>query len=376
MGHSIFLVTNRDFRRGGGSGGYELRDAPNRKGARELRLFEAEPLDTQRRDWSFSLVPERPRAADFDGLDTAFLEARSSRRRLGSDLVAARLVKRLRDGGRHLVFFVHGYNTNAKDAVRRAHRLAARYDVEVVVFSWPANGGGDRFVEDVHGTASYKSDKSDARSSTEALDRALARMQGLIAEMNDGVLATVRDEVRTETPEDGEERRRRLAERLRSRVCPFNVTLVAHSMGNYLYKKMLLSSDERLSRDTVFDNVILKAADTNHACHAQWVERIRARRRIYILINQNDAALQLSTLKLGELQKTRLGNTLARQNAGGATYLDLTGYLGDQHSYFDGRDVERADAGRLEGFFEQSLRGGIAERDLPYSADTNTYRLE
>ena len=42
--------------------------------------------------------------------------------------------------------------------------------VEVVSFSWPANGGG------AWGVASYKSDKRDALNSTGALDRCIQRI--------------------------------------------------------------------------------------------------------------------------------------------------------------------------------------------------------
>lgn len=146
-------------------------------------------------------------------------------------------------------------------------------------------------------------------------------------------------------------------------------------MGNYLYKRMLLTSNERLGRKAVLDNVILKAPDTNHADHARWVERIRARRRVYITINQDDCALGLSALKVGDQQKARLGSTLGEQDAAGATYIDFTDYIGDVHSYFDPEDLGRENAAALTAFFERSLNGWVAEEGLAYRPDTNTYRI-
>jgi hypothetical protein len=370
----MFIVTNRDFRRYRNSDLYTLKDDPNPKGAKELRLFEATPRDAAGRRWDIHIIPDRPDDADFDGLDTDFIRP-WNRRRVGSDLVAARLIPRLRETGRNLVLFIHGYNTAIEDALRRARRMEQVYDVEVLVFSWPSNGGGDGALEDLHGVASYLSDKSDARESVGALDRALWRMNALLQDLNAGVFDAACEHARATKPDSRDTERRRIADYLREHACPFNITLIAHSMGNYLFKKLLTSSSERLSRSCTFDNVILKAADTNHAGHAEWVQRIRTRKRVYILINQEDSALGLSNLKVGEAQKPRLGSTIAEQNAHNAAYIDFTGTLDREHSYFDDDDVERT-VPKLEPLMHELLNGRIGHRDLRYDVDTNTYRLD
>ena len=53
-----------------------------------------------------------------------------------------------------------------RDVMDAAFDLEKRYEVEVIPFSWPANGGG------VGGKLSYLSDKRDARASAGALERA------------------------------------------------------------------------------------------------------------------------------------------------------------------------------------------------------------
>jgi len=379
MPESLFLVTNRAFRRDPDSGGYRLLDSLNPKGGKELRLFEATPKeataeDDALADWHLTMVPDRPRRADFAAHKLEPARRRRSYR--GSDLVGARVVGRLRTEGRNLLVFIHGYNNTAADALRRAWRLRERYGVEVIVFTWPANGGGDRVFERLHGKASYLSDKSDARSSTEALDRALGRLQIQLAEVNESVRAEAEREAWELHPDSRDQRRAALVRMLRARACPFRVSVLAHSMGNYLYKKTLLTSDERLSAGCILDNVILKAADTNHADHARWVERIRANRRVYVLINQDDDALRLSAMKIGDQQRPRLGNTLAEQDAAGAVYVDFTGYVGGAHSYFDEADLDREQgrAPSLTDFLGAAVNGEIAEAGLAYDPGSNTHR--
>ena len=372
---SMFVVTNRAFRRDPQTGSYVLLDNLNKKGSKELRLFEAQPEDDSLKAWRFEPVPDKVNAQHFrDANVEPFLRKTQYR---GSDLAAARIADRLQTNKQNLVFFVHGYNNTALDACRRAWRLAARYNVEVIVFTWPANGGGEWLLEDLHGTASYKSDKSDARSSTEALDRALGRMQMLMNELNRAFLPRIREEAAAAFPDDRHSQRAMIAQLLRARACPFKVTLLAHSMGNYLYKKTLLSSTERLSANVVFDNVILKAADTNHERHADWVQRIVIRHRVYVIVNQNDDALRLSTMKIGEEQKPRLGNTLSSQNAANAAYIDCTFCAGERHSYFDEVDFgdERDRSRSLLEFFTRAFNGEIAEQSLTYHPGTNTYQV-
>ncbi|MDT8439914.1 MAG: alpha/beta hydrolase [Wenzhouxiangellaceae bacterium] len=368
----MLVITNRKFRKHRNRDTYSLKDAFNPRGPEELRLFWATPrTGDEVEKWDLRLVPDRPRLKEFSGLDTSFIPAGQGRR-FGSDLATAKLLARIAENKRDVLLFIHGYNTNVHDALARAHRIETSYPVEVVVFSWPSNGGGDNPLEDAHGVASYLLDKADARKSIAALDRALWRMHALITGLNAGLFDTARTHARQIAPDDRDEQRREIARWLREHRCPFNVTLLAHSMGNYLYKKLLTSSSERLSCDCTFDNVVLKAADTNHEDHADWVARIRARQRVYILINQNDHALKLSSLKVGEAQKARLGATLAEQNAANASYIDLTEALGDEHSYFDRTDLETPFP-ELEPLMEKLVTGRNAHAGLGYRVDTNTF---
>jgi esterase/lipase superfamily enzyme len=372
MRDAVFVVTNRELTSHRDTGEVTVGDEPNRAGPNELRLLAAEG---EPGSWTLKAVPDTTNLARFRELGVEPITRK--RAYLGSDLAAAVVLDRLRRNDRNLVVFVHGYNNTLRDALDRGHRLAEAYGVEVVVFSWPANGGGKRFLEDVHGLASYRWDKHDARASVGAFDKLLARLGILLKDINRASHQDLEAEARARFPDDRSRQRDYLARLIRERVCPFRVTLLTHSMGNYLFKKTLLASSERLSADVVFDNVILKAADTNHADHAAWVERIRARHRVYVTINQDDRALMLSDAKLGDEQRARLGNTLARQDAANATYLDATRLVGDAHSYFDAEDLAASgsDSKALTDFFTRALNGEIAEDGLAYKTASNTHIL-
>ena len=174
--------------------------------------------------------------------------------------------------------------------LQRGHRFERNYNVEVVAFTWPANGRDSLFGR-IGGAASYKSDKRDAMRSAVAFDRTLEK------------LATYFDKHMQAT-----------------RRCNMRVSLLMHSMGNYLFKNLMRSSVYQ-GETRLFDNVILAAADVNNAAHEEWVDRIQCRRRIYITINEDDEALALSRAKFGEKQRARLGHLAHNLNSRQAVYL-------------------------------------------------------
>jgi len=76
----------------------------------------------------------------------------------------------MRDKKKNCIFFIHGFNNDLDDVVTRCWKFEKNYNVEVIAFSWPANGGG------IRGAASYLSDKRDARMSVNALDRCFEKL--------------------------------------------------------------------------------------------------------------------------------------------------------------------------------------------------------
>lgn len=356
----MFFVTNREIV-AGASGLDQLGSTPNSKGPNELRLAEAVKNG---RSWSVNVLPDvvTPDMRAAAGL------APSDQPVYASTYVARVLIDRIRKEKKNLLFFVHGFNNDVKAVLERAHALQQRYGVEVLAFSWPANGGG------LSGVASYKSDQRDARASIGAFDRCLGRISELLTELTllEGI--RLQEEARLRHPDDAEKREALLA-RLQDKHCPFTVNMMLHSMGNYLYKHTLLSTASYADR-LVFDNVVLLAADTNNLEHALWVDRIPCRKSVYITINENDGALRASRMKTGEQQQARLGHYRHRLDARQAFYIDFTDAprAGNSHAYFED-DTVKLKASAAHQFFQRAFNGERAEDGLPFDTATHMYRI-
>jgi len=314
-------VTNREIDEGNNPI-YKFGNSANPKGISELRLAKASKADDQ---WNVEVIPEKRSFAPetTDRLRPSF--------RLFTELQA-----NMERTGRNCVFFVHGYNTNFKSALETANNIETRYDVEVILFSWPSRGGGEgekSIGKDFLGTASYKRDKRIAQESTGALDRCFETLARYIKNSECD--------------------------------CGQRFSLVCHSMGNYLLKNLLKHSIYQ-GETLIFDNIALCAADVNNAGHEAFVDRIAHRRRIYVTINENDFALAWSRRKLGEAQRARLGHYTRNLKSNTAIYVDVTDsrFVGKSHGYFaDPKIVDNNDP--LSRFFRAIFNGERGERTFP-----------
>lgn len=350
----MFIVSNREITGKEGPGKFGPR--ANQEGSHELRIAEAKKVGNS---WKLDLF-ENPISA-----------AGRERRRIkdpkiqyGSDYAAYKLIPKLRKRKRNLLFFVHGFNNDVEAVLERAAGFEKKYNVEVLAFSWPANGGG------VKGVASYKSDKRDARASVGALDRTLTIMHQKLQTANETHLASIHE--KSLKFDDAELRDRYLTQQMNAH-CPFTINLVLHSMGNYLFKQLVNSSIYEGNR-LLFDNVTLVAPDTNNEGHADWVDKIRCRRRVYIAMNEDDAALMASRVKGGEEQKARLGHYPHNLYSHRAVYVDFTDapHVGRSHSYFEGSPTRN---GIVKQFFNRAFNGERAETGLHFDDAKRFYSI-
>jgi len=251
--------------------------------------------------------------------------------------------------------------------LERALALERRYPVDVIPFTWPANGGGAR------GALSYKSDKRDARASAGALERCIVKMQQYLRELTEDVRLKCEVEAREAHPDDVE-RRDALYAKLLSKRCPFTVNLMAHSMGNYLLKQSVKSTLSEACR-LLFDNIVLVAADTNAEGHAEWVDQLHCRGRIFVCINEKDHALAASRMKSGEEQLARLGHSVHGLYSRRATYVDFTNasYVGNSHAYFEGNAADRNSD--VKDYFSAAFSGERAEEGLRFNVAWNAYEF-
>ena len=360
----MYIVTNRSVDEQQTDIIRTFGDKPAPQGPNELRLVE---VKRAKRKWQTRVLPDTitPAMAKEVGLDPK--EAH-----FASAYVARKLLRRMqakdqRDVCRNLLLFVHGYNNDLKDVLDCAWKLERSFKVEVLVFSWPANGGG------VHGLLSYRSDKRDALVSVGALNRVLEKLEQQLYAIHGNYVRDISARANARFPDDAAARDRYLSLAIDKR-CPFTINLMLHSMGNYLFKHLLGSSIYNGDR-LLFDNVIMAAADTNNARHAAWVNRIQTRNRLYITLNENDIALRASRMKMGENQQARLGHYLRRLDADVATYIDFTNqaYVGNSHAYFAPPALRNA---RIRYFFTQALNGRVAEDRLQFDPARNLYYFQ
>lgn len=355
----MYGITNRQLRPRE-TGTAVLGPKPSPEGPNELRLFEATKAGT---GWHLEIIADRLTRDMKSEVD-----APANKKAFGSYYVAKKILQQAREEKRNVLFFVHGFNNDVDDVLRRADELEKNYGVIVVPFSWPANGGGA-----VSGTLSYKSDKRDARASAGALDRTLAKAAGYLLRFTEETREALRAQATDRHP-DNIEARDALYTELMDKQCPFCINAMFHSMGNYVLKQALSSSAAE-GNQLIFDNIVLVAADTNNAGHAEWVDRLKFRRRLYITINENDRALAASRAKAGEEQAARLGHSLFMLNSGKATYIDFTdaSWVGNSHAYFEDRPAESND--NIRKFFEAAFNGRVAEQGLRYIPDRNIYQF-
>lgn len=355
----MYGVTNRQVQPAK-QGTDKLGLKPNTRGPNELRLFEANKSGS---GWRLEIIADRLSAAM-----KAEVGAPPNAPAYGSYYVGKKVLRQAREEKRNVLLFVHGFNNDIDDVLRRAQELEDNYGVIVLPFSWPANGGGI-----ISGTTSYRSDKRDARVSAGALDRTLAAAAAYLMRFTQETRQELAAQAKARHPDNAEARDALFSE-LMDKACPFTINAMFHSMGNYVLKQMLKSSNIE-GNQLIFDNVVLAAADTNNLDHALWVDRIKFRRRLYIAINEDDLALSASRLKAGDEQLARLGHSLFALNSSTAAYVNFTSasWVGNGHAYFEGQAVTRNEA--VRDFFQAAFNGQRAEHGLRYIPDRNYYEF-
>ena len=362
----MFLVTNRVVGRGKTLSTFG--DTPSPKGPNELRIVEVNKVNGK---WQVSKIEDELSLKQKQKLNEEFhLDIDTSKVWHGSLTVACQVLSQAREQNKSILFFTHGYNNDVGDVLKTAEALEKLYGCIVVPFTWPANGGGA-----LSGAASYLSDKADARASSGAFNRFIGKVHYFHCLLAQANLNTIKDKVELKYKgKDNPMAAAALYSELVAKACSIKINLLCHSMGNYLLKHSLMTSDNVTSK-LVFDNINLVAADTNNKGHAYWVEKLDVRNRVHVVINENDSALKASRLKPGQEQHARLGHYLKALNAQNAIYIDATDAdeVDSEHSYFKGKVI--ADNAPLKALFKDIFNGNSVEKRLTYNAAANYYQL-
>lgn len=246
------------------------------------------------------------------------------------------VLKRCRDHGRNCLFYVHGYNKQFDETLEQGWKLQTKYNLEVVLFSWPSNTGGFPMHE-------YKHVKRVARTSIGAMDASFEKLAKYM-----------------QMPF--------YKEALMS--CNVSLNLMTYSMGNFVFQSYVEGSTYD-GETRMFTNILLCQADCDNEKHEKWVDNIQAGKRVYITINENDKILGWSD---ANFQKDRLGRTARNLVSRNAIYLDFTESkgMGNTHQIWgeDTNDVVRE-------FFNFALNGRRAETvaGLSYDERINAFKI-
>ena len=134
----MFIITNRvvdDTKTGLDAFGKE----PNPSGPNELRMVEV----TGKTQFEVDVLSDQLEPAEVEDLVEKYkISIDVSKPWYASLRVACKIFTQAIDEGKQLLLFVHGYNNDMEDVLKTANELEELYDVIVVPFSWPANGGG------------------------------------------------------------------------------------------------------------------------------------------------------------------------------------------------------------------------------------------
>src|SRR5262245_2406028 len=140
----------------------------------------------------------------------------------------------------HLSLFVHGYNNTWQDAVKRYAQIKAdlfdKRDLGLLVlYTWPSNGT----------SAGYLPDREDARASGEQTAQLFTTLHDIV--LKNEIVAAETDDMK--------------------KRCRAKISVIAHSMGNYVVQKGLAVAARRLNSPqliTLIHQLAMVAADVDN----------------------------------------------------------------------------------------------------------------
>jgi hypothetical protein len=110
------------------------------------------------------------------------------------------------------------------------------------------------------------------------------------------------------------------------------LSLFSHSMGNIMFRQMILDHYDTIFTTTPFiDNVILNAACVPQKNHEVWINNIHFAKHIYINYNNGDNKLHGASLMTGN---KKLGRKPSIKESAFYTYVDFHQAVDNTHSYF------------------------------------------
>lgn len=195
-----------------------------------------------------------------------------------------------------IVVYAEGMGKIFTSNVYRAQLMSRQYDVNVVMFDYSSIN------------TTYKPSKN-------------FRIARLNARLSAGQYLQMLQQFQKARQED------------RPWISGVKLTTFYHSMGNIILEQMVQQHDiSSINSSPFVDNLVINAACVPQRGHAEWVERIRFAKQVYVHYNQTD--LQLKGAHVLTLKKQLGEKASRRQRADNAIYINFHDMVGWQHSYF------------------------------------------
>lgn len=135
-----------------------------------------------------------------------------------------------------------------------------------------------------------------------------------------------------------------------------NISLFLHSMGNLMFRRMMLEGlFTTFSHQKFIDNIIFNAACVNRKNHHRWISKIDFAKQIYVHYNKADQRLAGAMLISGN---RKLGSKPKLPFERHVHYMDFHEAVGKNHSYFlniPGRSYTMSAA--IKNYFMRVLNG-------------------
>jgi len=253
-------------------------------------------------------------------LESTIADIHQDQKRLGSNAMLNDL-RQLMLENTDVLIYIHGFNVSWNSAVGSALALQIMLNrpgvgtlpqhIAVVMFTWPSDGQALPFV-------SYKSDRTEAKSSGYAFGRGILKLRDFLAT------------IKRELPEG-------------ARLCEQDIHLLCHSMGNFVFQ----SSLERVWDHTpgsamprAFEHIFMCAPDVDDNVFEPGKPMANANelcRYLTVYYNKEDMALHISDYTKGNPE--RLGSSGAARPShchNKINQVDCTPLVegGVEHSYY------------------------------------------
>lgn len=233
--------------------------------------------------------------------------------------------------------FLHGFHQDPDETVEKAKRLHDIHGVNVVLFSWPSHPLPVKAFDTSNMGQQIKNIAMNMILSggrPELLGYLLGEVKKYIEDFKNNYEPARRNA--ENSSEDFYAAMQLLSQHLLPKIPANKLSLVIHSMGNYLLQRSLLAHNGLPIR---FRNIVSHQADVRASDHASWLPRLQshADNKLYITVNVLDYVLAASNL-LHRLNKRkaveRLGQSVRLKPEG-----VYQGYIQNTVSYLDFTDA-------------------------------------